>query len=775
MLIHRLLWIGATVGGLILVACGDTTEPAPADAPPALLAEIPAESTEVAYITTPCPVTIPNGSMPAGETNRTAPVNHGNGEIWIALWTGGKVVFRPDGPGDMFSSGAMSMPFPWWSRARGNLTIQGRRLDAPSEFPMGPWDKGDVGDDGFFMRTITFPSEGCWEVTGSVGDVSLNFVTLVVREDEEEPELSPTPVASFTTPCPVTEPNRKRPPGTLFLPGLPREYHRSGDIWTQFWDDGKVVFTRDPANRILSSGAMMMPWSWWWAVDGRPQERGETLTIKGRRLDAPASPLRTGVPGRFYQGYQRNTLIFPTEGCWEVTGTVGDGSLTFVTLVVREGALTPTTPEPNFSDVLMLKRNTDGSGSTIRQIDLYNGADVPGFAPIEPSDSGSFGSTGFVSEDGSMAATIEFRGKVCSNYAGGGGCSPAGAVLHLIDLKAWNEALAPLPGIGVVQSVVFSPDAGRVTLSYLERATLGRQETSTLMVFDVDTGAAVARRALGFRPSLLEYSSDGTDLVAYGAAEGPILGISKPGPPQVALLDANTLEVKWELQLADVVSGSWCSENCKESYQDMSFVDWGPAVVLSKDRRRLHIVHAADERITTVDLTTRTLLDTEIRLARSWAERFLDLTAAVVEAKPAAEGVVRTAALSLDETRIYVLTRESDESRWFSVVDIATGRSSAPRETEATGIRVILDGKFLLLDGGVESEHRTEVLDADSLQDVASLVEWHVRAGRDLAGRPIVLAQQFKETTTWVAVLDPETFEVVDGWAVFGIAWWVTP
>ena len=66
MLIHRLLWLGATVGGLILVACGDTTEPAPADAPPALLAEIPAESTEVAYITTPVPVTIPNGSNPAG-------------------------------------------------------------------------------------------------------------------------------------------------------------------------------------------------------------------------------------------------------------------------------------------------------------------------------------------------------------------------------------------------------------------------------------------------------------------------------------------------------------------------------------------------------------------------------------------------------------------------------------------------------------------------------------------------------------------------------------
>jgi len=32
---------------------------------------------------------------------------------------------------------------------------------------------------------------------------------------------------------------------------------------------------------------------------------------------------------------QPTELIFPTEGCWEVTGRVGDASLTFVTLVVR--------------------------------------------------------------------------------------------------------------------------------------------------------------------------------------------------------------------------------------------------------------------------------------------------------------------------------------------------------------------------------------------------------------------------------------------------------
>ena len=81
----------------------------------------------------------------------------------------------------------------------------------------------------------------------------------------------------------------------------------------------------------------------------------------------------------------------------------------------------------------------------------------------------------------------------------------------------------------------------------------------------------------------------------------------------------------------------------------------------------------------------------------------------------------------------------------------------------------------MLLDGRVESEFRTEVLGADSLQNVANLAEWQVKAGRDLAGRPIVLGHQLKAESTWFAVLDPETFDIDDGWALDGANWWLTP
>jgi len=67
-------------------------------------------------------------------------------------------------------------------------------------------------------------------------------------------------------------------------------------------------------------------------------EQTLNLLNEGRRLDEPASPLRAEIPAGYGDfGFQSSALIFPTPGCWEVTGHVGTASLTFVTLVHRIG------------------------------------------------------------------------------------------------------------------------------------------------------------------------------------------------------------------------------------------------------------------------------------------------------------------------------------------------------------------------------------------------------------------------------------------------------
>jgi hypothetical protein len=87
--------------------------------------------------------------------------------------------------------------------------------------------------------------------------------------------------------------------------------------------NGRVVAKRDSHD-----GSMGMKFMWWRGVKGK-------LQITGRRLDAPAKPARADVPdGYGDQGFQASGVVFPTPGCWEVTGSVGRDRLTFVTEVV---------------------------------------------------------------------------------------------------------------------------------------------------------------------------------------------------------------------------------------------------------------------------------------------------------------------------------------------------------------------------------------------------------------------------------------------------------
>lgn len=97
------------------------------------------------------------------------------------------------------------------------------------------------------------------------------------------------------------------------------------------WPDGTVVFKPGGAGFVTRDGSLGMKFGWRRDVPGQ-------LGIEGRRLDAPAAPLRAEVPNGYGDlGFQATYVIFSTPGCWEVTGRVGDASVTFVTMVVKIG------------------------------------------------------------------------------------------------------------------------------------------------------------------------------------------------------------------------------------------------------------------------------------------------------------------------------------------------------------------------------------------------------------------------------------------------------
>jgi hypothetical protein len=124
-----------------------------------------------------CPVTFPNGSNRPRE-RYPSPDRHGNGTLWADPGPGGKIVARLD-PAN--KDGSIVWKMGWDRGVRGELTVTGRRLDAPAPPAQGLYDSSGYGDIGFQAGAIHFPSEGCWEITGRVSEASLTFVTLVVK------------------------------------------------------------------------------------------------------------------------------------------------------------------------------------------------------------------------------------------------------------------------------------------------------------------------------------------------------------------------------------------------------------------------------------------------------------------------------------------------------------------------------------------------------------------------------------------------------------------
>lgn len=92
----------------------------------------------------------------------------GNEHLWIFLPADGVLQLRP---------GDQEVKFGWWRLRGGDLSISGRRLDGDAP-PLGSIIPAGYEGGGFQATGLTFPTPGCWEVTGSASG-TLTFVVYV--------------------------------------------------------------------------------------------------------------------------------------------------------------------------------------------------------------------------------------------------------------------------------------------------------------------------------------------------------------------------------------------------------------------------------------------------------------------------------------------------------------------------------------------------------------------------------------------------------------------
>lgn len=123
--------------------------------------------------------------------------------------------------------------------------------------------------------------------------------------------------------CPVTDPNGMTPPGEQ-----PNDlHHGNGQLYTALWPDGVIPFSEEGPGTIRDDGALLMKFPWW---------RGEgvrgPLTLHGRDISGQGyEELGSEIPrGYGDTGFQASGLIFPQEGCWEITAEAGEAELVIV-------------------------------------------------------------------------------------------------------------------------------------------------------------------------------------------------------------------------------------------------------------------------------------------------------------------------------------------------------------------------------------------------------------------------------------------------------------
>jgi DNA-binding beta-propeller fold protein YncE len=432
---------------------------------------------------------------------------------------------------------------------------------------------------------------------------------------------------------------------------------------------------------------------------------------------------------------------------------------------------TPAFSSAPFSDSLLLTVvKNQGSGSDIYPVDPLTGRPLEGYPPIHAKN--------YVyafSPDVEQLALITFAGDP----------TPFESQLHLLSLKDWRDQVFDLKLDGWVNTIRFSPDSGMLAIAYGDSG-------NRLMVLDAASGTARAQAETEIIVRLMRFSKDGTSLMLYGPPQPRSTRVS-PAAPKAILLAVRDLSVQWTSDLAGVRDGLFPkTDKVDDLHAPGQAWYFTPAIAFAPDRDALYIVHADEDRFTSVDFSLRLVRTVDIRPRLSWFEQLLMLGASAAHAK-VMDGTDKQMVISPDGGRLYVVGIDTASSQhkdgtWdmrrtplgLQVIDAADGTQIGHYATDATNLAISPDGRKLYLRGWNERATTyapwTEIFDLASGERTAAPPDLDLVPTQTMGGWPILVSSRpISEVRFELAVLDPQSLMLLNRLYVTEYGSWLIP
>jgi hypothetical protein len=305
-------------------------------------------------------------------------------------------------------------------------------------------------------------------------------------------------------------------------------------------------------------------------------------------------------------------------------------------------------------------------------------------------------------------------------------------LVHFIDLPAWRDTSLDFKINGYVGLFNLSSDG-----NYLAFVTW--KNGSTIYLVDMRKRDIIGHLDLRDKFAKMHFTGDGSGLMVYmnqwdSTMHPEIL-------PSVMLLDVPGLKIQWEKVLEGVKDGFVSADSAKDTYQPEQGLQYNPGIAFSPVEDKLFVVHADENRLTTVDFAHQSVGSVEIVPRLSWLERLLWLDAQPVKAKMV-NGTIKRAVVSTDGSVIYVTGTSahstqinSSESEvnfvplGFQIIDAKNGTELAHYDINTDNLGLSPDGHWIFLYNDlVENSHGspvTQIFDPTS-GEVKFSVEGHL-------------------------------------------------